>query len=192
MDRTRGAKAPQVTENDWVTFPGGELEGERPKVLCRTCRERLRRQAAGLSGASADVGRPLCFQCYRAGLERDRAIKAAGELHTATEARFQSTLPFEPVNRPRLERLRTARADARVVARVGAGKYVDKRRQAQIAARHALQQIAEGLRARAARAPIDRTVPGNVTFPYRSAEWDAIRAAELQLPDAWLPFVVSR
>ncbi len=56
---------------------------------------------------------------------------------------------------------------------MGAGRYVDKRRQAQIAARHALQQIAAGVQA-------------------RSATLAAIHAAELQLPEAWIPFVVSR
>ena len=56
---------------------------------------------------------------------------------------------------------------------MGAARYVDKRRQAQIAARHALQQIAEGVQA-------------------RGATLAAIHAAELQLPEAWLPFVVSR
>jgi hypothetical protein len=56
---------------------------------------------------------------------------------------------------------------------MGAGRYVDKRRQAQIAARHALQRIAAGVQAR------------GVTLA-------AIHAAELQLPEAWLPFVVSR
>jgi hypothetical protein len=57
--------------------------------------------------------------------------------------------------------------------KVGAGRYVDKRRQAQIAARHALQQIAAGVQT-------------------RGAAMAAIHAAELQLPEAWIPFVVSR
>jgi hypothetical protein len=55
----------------------------------------------------------------------------------------------------------------------GAGRYADKRRQAQIAARHALQQIAAGIQS-------------------RGAVMSAIHAAELQLPEAWIPFVVSR
>jgi hypothetical protein len=98
---------------------------------------------------------------------------AAGQLDTASEARFQTQLPLEPVNTARLQTLKAARADERLVASRGIGQYVDKRRQAQIAARHALQSIAAGLQAR--RIPID-----------------AIHAAEMQLPDAWLPFVVSR
>src|SRR5690349_4303117 len=108
----------QVVDQEWVTFPGGELEGQRSKVLCPSCRERRRESAGRADVKFVDGGRPLCFQCYRAGLERDRAIKAAGELHTASEARFQATLPFEPINRPRLERLRTARVEARITARV--------------------------------------------------------------------------
>jgi hypothetical protein len=63
----------------------------------------------------------------------------------------------------------------------GVGVYADKRRRAQIAARHALQAIAEGLRARRIAAPLQQ-----------EDVFDAIHAAELQLPDAWLPFVVSR
>jgi hypothetical protein len=61
------------------------------------------------------------------------------------------------------------------------GRFVHKRRRAQIAARHALQTIAAGLRGHR----LDATE--------RDREMAmAIRAAELQLPDAWLPFVVAR
>ena len=63
----------------------------------------------------------------------------------------------------------------------GIGAYVNKRRHAQIAARHALQAIAEELRAR------------RIAVPERRQEMtDAVHAAELQLPEAWLAFVVSR
>jgi hypothetical protein len=170
----------QVVDKDWVSFPGGELEGKRPKVLCPGCREKLTR--APLDALRA---RALCFQCYRAGMERDHALLAAGQVNTASEARFQEALPLEPVNRPRLDMLKVERAAERARMRVGAGQFVDKRRQAQIAARHALQQIAIGLRA---RAHAGGNTPGN--FP--AAEAAAIHAAELQLPEAWLPFVVSR
>lgn len=165
----------QPVENEWVTFPGGELEGRRPKTLCGPCR--LRRAA----GAPA---RAICFECHRADRRREEAIKAAGEFEGSAEtieARFQGGLPFEPVNLPRLARLKAERANARVHARAGAGQYVDKRRQAQIAARHALQRLALGLAARQIE-PIARA----------RVEADAIHAAELQLPEAWLPFVVSR
>src|ERR1044072_4889437 len=49
MDRTQSAAVAQVAENDWVAFPGGELEGERPKALCPACRAALKRRtpAAG-------------------------------------------------------------------------------------------------------------------------------------------------
>ena len=165
----------QPVENEWVTFPGGELEGRRPKTLCGPCRVR---KAAGAPP------RAICFECYRADRRREEAIKAAGEFEGSLEgieARFQNGLPFEPVNLPRLQRLKTARDTARAQARAGAGQYVDKRRQAQIAARHALQRLALGLASRPLE-PVARA----------RAEAAAIHAAESQLPESWLPFVVSR
>jgi DNA-binding FadR family transcriptional regulator len=60
-------------------------------------------------------------------------------------------------------------------------KFVDRRRQAQIAARHALQRIAAGLASyRATPSDREREIAA------------AIHAAELQLPESWLPFVVSQ
>src|SRR5215510_13698798 len=139
----------QSVGDEWVSFPGGELEGKRPKVLCPACREALKSQAAGKSRSSASSpSRPLCFQCYRANLDRERAIRDAGRLDTASEERFQSQLPFEAVDKPRLEMLKADRTRAREAAVVGVGRFADKRRQAQIAARHALQKIAHGLHAR--------------------------------------------
>jgi len=96
--------AAQVVEGEWITFPGGELEGKRPKALCPSCREALNREAEG-QGRRSSRSRPLCFQCYRADLDRDRALQAAGQLDTASDTRFQSQLPFEPVDRARLEML---------------------------------------------------------------------------------------
>jgi len=178
----------QAVGDEWVSFPGGELEGKRPKVLCPECRELLKREASGSqSGAFASPSRPsspsrpLCFQCYRADLERDRAIRAAGQLNTASEERFQSQLPFETVDKPRLEMLKAERTEARAAAVIGVGRFVDQRRRAQIAARHALQTIAAGL----------RTHRLDATDRDREMAM-AIHAAELQLPDAWLPFVVAR
>ena len=114
-------------------------------------------------------------------MERERALRAAGELNTASTERFQSALPFEPVNHSRLARLRHERATSRVASQAGVGRYVDTRRQAQIAARHALERIVIGLRERnATAAERDRVLSS------------ATHAAELQLPEAWLPFVVSR
>jgi hypothetical protein len=162
-------------ENEWVALPGGELEGRRPKTLCGPCRVR---KAAGAPP------RAICFECFRADRRRDEALQAASTFEAVSEARFQDALPFEPVNRPRLERLKFERVRARRQARIGIGRYVDKRRQAQIAARHALQRIASGLASRQI-VPIARAV-------IERQELDAIHAAELQLPDAWLPFVVAR
>ena len=158
------APQPEAVDGEWMTFPGGELEGKRPMVRCAACRAR---------GGAPESRAPLCFQCYRAELDRERALKAAGQLETASDERFQTTLPFEPIDMPRLQMLRLERAAERTALQMGAGRYVDKRRQAQIAARHALQQIAAGVQAR------------GVTLA-------AIHAAELQLPEAWIPFVVSR
>jgi hypothetical protein len=154
----------QVADKDWVTFPGGELEGERPKALCPACRAALK------AGRSAAAARTLCFQCYRTELDRQCAVRAAGDLDTASEARFQSQLPFEPVDVVRLKTLKAARAEVRTKH---AGGFEDRRRRAQIDARHALQAIAANLRA-------------------RGLSPEAIHAAELQLPEAWLPYVVAR
>jgi hypothetical protein len=172
----------QVVTDEWVTFPGGELEGKRPKALCAACREALKREAAtyGASGA-ARRSRLLCFDCYRADLARARALKDAADLDTASDERFQSQLPFEPVNQARLERLKAERVEARATASQGIGRYADKRRHAQIEARHALQTIAAGLKARQLAPAVQAQVLAS-----------AAHAAELQLPDAWLPYVVSR
>jgi hypothetical protein len=168
----------QSTEGEWITFPGGELEGKRPKALCPACRTRL--------DTAATAGQPLrrrtlCFQCYRADLDRERALADAGQLDTASNERFQSTLPFEPVDRPRLAMLKVERVAARTAMAQGVGMFVDKRRQAQIAARHALQRIAATAVARLRSAAEREQVIAR-----------AIHVAELQLPESWLPFVVSR
>ena len=114
---------------------------------------------------------------------------AAGQLDTASEARFQGVLPLEPVNRPRLAALKAARTTARLVENSGGGRFEarcharchDRLRRAQIAARHALQAIGAGLAAH----QMSAAVHGQVMAA-------AIHAAELQLPESWLPFVVSR
>ncbi len=185
MEWTRAMIRPSP-DAEWIGFPGGQLEGRPPKALCPTCREALRvesrsRRAAGRRRSAGIAGRrTLCFQCYRAEIDRERRLRAAGQLDTASEERFQTALPFEPVNRPRLERLRAERLEARAAARQGTGQCADKRRRAQIAARHALQAIVEGLRA--------RRLPGPEQDRRLAA---AAHLAELQLPDAWLPFVLS-
>ena len=168
---------PQLIEEEWVTFPGGELEGKRPKALCAACRERLERSAGGRGEIRGR--RTLCFQCYRAELDRERALTAAGQIETASEARFQTSLPFDPVNRPRLDMLKADRASARATVHGASERFAERRRHAQIAARHALQTIAASLRETRARG-------GD------HAMADALHAAELQLPESWLPFVVAR
>jgi hypothetical protein len=175
----------EETSIEWVGFPGGELEGRRPNVLCQACRDGLQQSAAcGTVPGAIERRRTICFQCYRAELDRERALQEAGRLDTASEARFQAQLPFEPVDTPRLRMLKVERARVRRADVVGRGQFVDKRRQAQIAARHALQAIAAGLKARtlAAVSAEDRARAMAV----------AVHAAELQLPESWIPFVVSR
>jgi len=122
---------------------------------------------------------PVCFQCYRAELERERALKAAGQLDTATEARFQFTLPFDPVNQSRLHALETVRANERAVLRSGIGRFTEQRHRAQIRARHVLRMVEAGL----------QNEQSAVRATMLAA---AAHAAELQLPEAWLPFVVAR
>jgi hypothetical protein len=173
----------QTVADEWVTFPGGELEGQRPKALCAACRAALNATARGGHGSTgaAPPRKALCFQCYRAGLDRDRALRAAGDLHTASEARFQTQLPFEPVNTARLAMLKVDRTAARGVMLEGTDRFVNARRQAQIAARHALQAIVAGISARRLPAAARDSILAS-----------AVHAAELQLPESWLPFVVSR
>src|SRR5262245_2136636 len=171
----------EPTDNEWVTFPGGELEGARPKVMCPTCRLRAFRTVSQGREPRASRPEPICFQCYRVDQARQRALRAARNLNTASEARFQDTLPFEPVNRRRLEHLRAERSTARASLKTGGARFADKRRHAQIAARHALDRIAAGLRSRGVGEPVRHP-----------AITEAIHAAELQLPNAWIPFVVSR
>jgi len=182
MNRLRIEDAPTHADIDWVPFPGGELEGSRTRPLCAACRG----TAALARRSPAQAGKPaLCFQCYRLELARNRQIKAAGELDTASDARFQTSLPFEPVNTARLTRLKAEREQARVAARAGAGTYVERRRRAQVEARHALTRIFQGLKRRRLAEPGAGLA--------RAAAFDAgVRAAELQLPESWLPFVVSQ
>ena len=177
--------SPQVVDyknDEWLEFPGGELEGKRPRRLCPSCRAALHAVAAGSSAAPLrPSAKALCFQCYRAEVERERALKAAGELNTASEERFQSALPFEAVNRPRLDMLKAERGIARAATQQGMGKFEDRRRKAQLAARHALQRIAAGLSER-----------HRASAEHAREMATAIHAAELQLPESWIPFVVSR
>jgi hypothetical protein len=194
MSEHEGVPAASVQPGDdrqWVVFPGGELEGERPKALCGACRAAASRDAAGEAGGRRGT---LCFQCYRAGLDRTRALKAAADLDTASAARFQALLPFEPVNRPRLAMLKVQRgASASATVADPGGRCAERRRQAQIAARRAVQRIVR------TQGPVGPVGPGGSVGRDASALPDraraiaaAIHAAELQLPESWLPFVVAR
>ena len=78
--------------------------------------------------------------------------------------------------------LKADRAEARATASQGIGQYADKRR----------QRADSG----APRAADDRGRPQGASADAgrdrRETMASAIHAAELQLPEAWLPFVVSR
>jgi hypothetical protein len=164
-------------KESWVPFTGGELEGRRPggsRPLCRRCRARFDSRRIGTEAV------PLCFQCYRAGLDRDRTLQDAANLDTASHERFQYLLPFEPVNRQRLTMLRAERQAARASERAGSS-FDARRRAAQMNARRALARIDVALEKR-----------GASTLERHRAMASAFYAAELQFPDAWLPFVVSR
>jgi hypothetical protein len=123
----------------------------------------------------------LCFECYRTSLERDRQLSAAATLHTASDARFQESLPFDPINQVRLKMLRAERQAARTAARVSSGGFETRIRRAQIAARHALRD-AVSIKRTAAFPPAERERVISA----------AVHAAELQLPVSWLPFVMAR
>src|SRR4051812_3684545 len=153
------------TECEWVGFPGGELEGKRPKILCPACRSQPQPRSA------------LCFDCFRAGMDRQHMLKAAGQLDTASVERFQTVLPFEPVNRPRRAMLKAERSTGRAAGlATPAGQFVDRRRRAQIAARHALQRVAQGFGGAGTWKPMLADREREIAA--------AIHAAELQLPEA--------
>ena len=108
----------QAVDGEWVMFPGGELEGRPPKALCQQCRERKARfRFRGV--VRADRSHTLCFQCYRAELDRCRAQR----------------LPPSPLAR------RLAGAIVQFPEASANPVYAEltaRRRHAQMAARHAL------------------------------------------------------
>src|SRR5438132_4649085 len=106
MDESAAAKTTQIIDEEWVVFPGGELEGRRPKVLCATCRSRR---------DDSPTGRPLCFECYRASVDYECRLLAAANLDTASSERFGDATPYEPVNRPRLLMLQADRRQSRTL-----------------------------------------------------------------------------
>jgi hypothetical protein len=161
----------QAADTEWTTLPGGELAGQCPRALCPTCRDRL-------------APKLICFQCYRAGWERDRALTAAGQLDTASDARFQYVGPFRPVNTGRLAALKAERTRLKTQVKAQIETQVEscanRRRRAQIVARHALFP-ASSFQPRASR---------RRPLPARTIEAVTV-AADLQFPESWLPFVMS-
>ena len=74
--------AQQVLEpatDEWVAFPGSELEGKRPKALCPTGREALTLAANGGRGASGARQKPALPGRQQGGLAvADAAQPAVG------------------------------------------------------------------------------------------------------------------
>ncbi len=159
---------------EWLPFNGGELEARAPRRLCAGCRAKGHQTAGELHPT-------LCFECHRAERDRITAIRAAANLETASEARFQDTLPFEPVNRARLAQLKVERISLRETMMEGVGRFELRRRQALIAARTALKRAVEQVRGR-----------DGGRGEERRAFVMAMHAVELQFPEAWVPYVVSR
>jgi hypothetical protein len=184
MNTLRIEHTNRIPDVQWMPFPGGELEGSRPRVLCPDCRARLHRAAAAAARAVAPT---LCFQCYRLDLERTRRLGEAANLNTASEERFQTSLPFQPVNGRRLASLKREREAARVAARQGSGALVERRRRAQIDARKQLGRLLLELKQRRGGEPESSNVPlRSLTHSSRQLQ------AELALPESWLPFVSAR
>jgi hypothetical protein len=182
MIRLRIEQTSRIPEIEWMPFPGGELEGSRPRVLCPDCRGRLHRAVA--SRRPEVVAATLCFQCYRLDLDRTRQLARAAGLDTASEDRFQTTLPFQPVNRSRLARLTREREAARLAARRGIGAYVEKRRRAQIEARNQLGRVLLEIKHR--RHGGVQPLGG---APAPEEHRSRMLHADLPLPESWLPFV---
>jgi len=171
-------------EGEWVGFPGGELEGQPPRLQCRSCRERSRRvwrlwRGIGPRAAGRASRQPLCFQCYRGGLDRDRTLAAARALDTASEARFATVRPFAPVDRTRLVLLKANRAAARLASSSGAGRFTSQRQHAQVAARRTVERSADGLKG------------SRFAEAVHSGRHSLAGVVDLQFPASWLPFVVS-
>ena len=170
----------KLADNEWITFSGGELQGKRPNALCPACRGPPSRGRAG-SGPRPPRVTPLCFQCYRADLDRERALVAAGRTRHGLGGALSGVLPLEPVNRPRLAALKAARTAARA-GRVHGWRPIRG-------------QSAPGANRRAPRAAGDwrrRAAHESRPAVHGQVMAAAIHAAELQLPESWLPFVVSR
>lgn len=170
----------QPIDQEWVALRGGELEGRCPRTKCPSCRlARSKRRHSSSATADRAVTEPVCFLCYRAGLERERSLRSARTLFTGSQARFRHVLPLEPVDRKRLVHLRSERVASRRTSAEGIGQFAARRRRAQVEARHQLLRIETAAR------------PGAPTSGEARALWVVARAAELQLPESWLPFVVS-
>ena len=61
MDRLPLDDTRHLTDRDWVPFPGGELEGTRPRALCPECREAVDADPSTLAYFDLPAGGYLLF-----------------------------------------------------------------------------------------------------------------------------------
>lgn len=181
MKFTAVSSSDAIVEINWVRLPGGELEAPRPRARCVTCRAAIEQKPTGYAQRGAADGGPACFVCYRAHVAHERRLKAAAQFAGTSSARFQEALPFSPVDRLQLERLRSERLAERRASATGMGRFADRRRGAQLAARRALQCIGEGLRV--------RHLEPRPWYPHVAS---GERPSPQRVPESWLPHVVSQ
>ena len=177
--------AKDLKDSDWVGFPGGELEGKRPKALCPACRDGP--SAPGRRATGPTPSCPLFPMLPRRNRPRSRPQGGGPAGH-----RVGGAVPDRAA----------VRAGQPAAARDAEGGAIDR---ARLDARNEFGQVcrpqASGADRRAPRAAADRSgprrqqcveadAPGNDVREREMAA--AIHAAELQLPESWLPFVVSR
>ena len=167
----------QTIQEEWVTFPGGELEGKRPKALCqRAARPKSGSRHRAYHGAPGTSSVVLPVLPGRVGAIEPCSCWSARHSIRGT---LQVQLPFEPVNEPRLAKLKWIAPSAQLRSSESAASSTSGVRHKSPHATRS-QMIAAGLRTR-------QLAGDNV----RAMDM-AIHAAELQLPESWLPFVVSR
>ena len=156
----------KVLKENGLRFPGGELEGPRPKGLCPACRLRAFRASASQGSGRLERRRtrvPAPSPWARASspylfpvLSRRPGARAGVAGGPQPQHRVRGAL--SRLAAVRAGEPRAARAPARgrwaSDRRSAAARFADKRRHAQIAARHALDRIAAGLRSRGVGEPL--------------------------------------
>ena len=120
----------KLLKKNGLRFQAASWKGSGPRCMCPACRLRAFRASASQGRAprtrraspESRAPSPESRSVFSATASTRRAsgrCSAARNLNTASEARFQDSLPFEPVNRARLERLRAERSTARAALKSG-------------------------------------------------------------------------